>query len=153
MFNFLNFFTLFQRKFFMPEGTIVQGNITSEIKGIIAGLVTGDVNITADVVIKETGTVNGSVKGKNVVIRGKIKGDVRSEGKVYALKNAEVHGNIFAGESIIDKESVVKGKISQLHTNTSGATTVTSDKPSTEYTPAPRAEKTSQPDDAAQSWF
>lgn len=106
---------LFERRFYVPKETTVQGNIMSEIKGIIGGIIIGDMNINADIVIKRSGTVNGNIHAKNVLIKGKVNGNVYCEGRVHVYKNAEVDGNIFAAESIIDKESIVKGKLSQLH--------------------------------------
>ena len=150
----MNLLSLFERKFHMPEKTTIQGNITSEIKGIIGGMVIGDININADLVIKTTGTVNGNVHAKNVLIKGRVYGNVYSEGKVYAYKNSEVEGDIFATESIIDKESVVKGKISQLHQANTSATTIPSEpvKRIPEITTI-HIEKNQQSDSSSQNWF
>lgn len=111
----MNLPSLFERRFHVPKETTVQGNIMSEIKGIIGGIIIGDMNINADIVIKRSGTVNGNIHAKNVLIKGKVNGNVYCEGRVYVYKNAEVDGDIFATESIIDKESIVKGRLSQLH--------------------------------------
>lgn len=111
----MNLPSLLERKFYVPEETAVHGNIMSEIKGIIGGRVIGDINVNAALVIKKSGTVNGNIHAKNVLIKGKVNGNVYCEGRVHVYKNAEVDGNIFAAESIIDKESIVKGKLSQLH--------------------------------------
>jgi cytoskeletal protein CcmA (bactofilin family) len=111
----MNLLTLLERKFYLPEKTTVHGNIMSEIKGLIEGVVIGDINFNADLIIKKGGTVNGNIHAKNVLVKGRVNGNIYCEGRVTVYKNAEVDGNIFATESIIDKESIVKGKLSQLH--------------------------------------
>ncbi|MFZ5996085.1 MAG: bactofilin family protein [Nitrospirota bacterium] len=74
-------------------------------------------NITADwVVIGEKGTVNGDIIAKNVVIGGKLSGNIKAEELVEIKQSGQIYGEIvsrklsiaegatFEGRSLVQKE-------------------------------------------------
>ncbi len=109
---------LYWRSFYISRQTIISGNISSDGDGNIAGVVNGDITIRKTLTVEKSGLLNGDVYARKVIVKGIIKGNVYCEEKIYTLKNAEVHGNIFAREATIDKESIVKGSISQIRQKT-----------------------------------
>ena len=152
----MNLLSLFERKFYVPLKTTINGNVNSAVNAVIAGTIVGDVKIEADLIILKNGTIQGTVRANNVVVKGKVFGDIHCEGKVNIHANAEVQGNIFATESIIDKGSVVIGKISQLHT--AEANLIITQPPEHFKTSAEttniKVQKSNQSSDSsAESWF
>ncbi|MFT4153103.1 bactofilin family protein [Parafilimonas sp.] len=103
------------RTFYISKNTTINGNISAEDDGKIAGTVNGDIIANNTLTIGRNGILNGNAYAKKIVVKGMVKGNLYCEEKVYAHKNAEVHGNIFAREAIIHKGSIIKGAISQVH--------------------------------------
>jgi cytoskeletal protein CcmA (bactofilin family) len=111
----MNLLMLLKPHFYISKGTTVNGSISSDNSGSVNGTVNGDVTAHAQLTIERNGIINGDVLAKNVVVKGKIKGNIYCNGKVLMSKNGEVHGHIYAGEATIDKESLLKGGMAQLH--------------------------------------
>jgi cytoskeletal protein CcmA (bactofilin family) len=144
--------------FYISPGMVIDGNITSEVTGVIAGIVNGDVQVKSKLVVEKTGEVNGHIKSKSLLLKGTIKGNIYCEGKVCAEKNAVVTGNIFAAESIIDKDSIIKGVITQLNTqgpakSQTSAKYLQAEKETKNNTPAIIVSEQIKPEEPPQNWF
>ena len=111
----MNLSLFFRSGFYISKRTVINGNISTNEYGRISGIINGDIESRAHLTIEKNGIINGDVYAKDILIRGKIKGNVQCSGKVYVAKQGEVHGNIYASEVIIDKESLLKGGMAQLH--------------------------------------
>jgi cytoskeletal protein CcmA (bactofilin family) len=111
----MNLLMLLKPHFYISKGTTINGNISSDDSGSIDGIINGDVTVHAQLTVEKKGIINGEVLAKNVVVKGKVKGNIYCNGKVHMSKNGEVNGHIYAGEATIDKESVLKGAMAQLH--------------------------------------
>jgi len=144
--------------FYVSPEMVIEGNIHSAGRGVIAGVVNGDVDVSSKLTIEKTGKVNGQVKCKSLLVKGTIKGNVLCEEKVFTQKTAFIAGNIFAAEVIIDKESTIKGVIAHLNSDQQANNT----KPNEE--PQPEKEKDiiipiiivpdeMRPDEPPQNWF
>lgn len=147
----MNLLFFLRGDFYISKPSVISGNITSAKNGSLAGTVNGDITIRGKLTIEKTGTLNGDVYAKEIVVKGLVKGNIYCEGKVYACKNAEINGNIIAREAMIDKESKVKGAISQIRRK----------KTETESVPEEELAETNMtaianklmPDDPPQNWF
>jgi cytoskeletal protein CcmA (bactofilin family) len=138
--------------FYISKYTVINGNISADRNGNIDGVINGDITIKGELTVERNGILNGDVHAKKIVVKGVIKGNVYCEGKVYACKNAEVHGNIFAEEAIIDKESLIKGAVTQIHQKTNANDDAKQQEQILETNIAVIVNK-SLPDDPPQNWF
>ena len=147
----MNFLMLLKPHFYISKGTTVNGSISSDNSASIDGTINGNVTSHAQVIIEKNGIINGDVLAKNVVVKGKIKGNIYCNGKVLMSKNGEVHGHIYAGEATIDKESLLKGGMAQLHAKEGNEITEQKEA-AVEATAAALANKPVA-DETPQSWF
>lgn len=65
------------------------------INGIVRGNVTADAGSEATVVVSEEGSVAGEIRVPNVVINGRVEGNVYATNRMELAKNAEVKGNVY----------------------------------------------------------
>lgn len=95
----------------------LEGDFKSEGDVTVNGEVSGTVFTEGDLTVGETAIVKANVHGKNVLIAGKVEGDVKSQDKVELKASCKVIGNIetsrieiadgafFGGECIMGKTS------------------------------------------------
>lgn len=82
----------------IAEGTEIKGDIQFTGALHIQGKVIGNVNAASDqgqLVIGETGSVEGEVKAPKIIINGHISGNVHSSEHLELAEKAEVQGNVF----------------------------------------------------------
>lgn len=90
----------------IAEGTIIIGNITSEVGLRIDGEVKGDIKSNGKVVIGKQGKIEGSLMCKNADIEGVFSGKLNIIG-LLTLKSTSV----ITGEVVIEKLAVEPGAI------------------------------------------
>ncbi|MGH2563980.1 MAG: bactofilin family protein [Ginsengibacter sp.] len=144
---------LLNKGFYIPAGIVVTGNFSSDKEGGIEGTINGDVLVKAALIIEKKGIVNGDLHARDLIIKGRVSGNVYCEGRVCVLKDAVVGGNIFASESRVDRFSIVKGVISHLNQKReSPNNTGTVDDASGENL-IPLIPEFIMPDEPPQTWF
>ncbi|HEX5150836.1 MAG TPA: polymer-forming cytoskeletal protein [Parafilimonas sp.] len=111
----MNLLYLIKPGLHVSKQTVIQGNIVTDANSYIAGTIHGDITTQATLIIEKTGVVNGNARAKNVIVKGKIKGNIHSDGKVDAKKKGEIDGQVYAAEVNVDKYSLLKGSIKKLH--------------------------------------
>jgi cytoskeletal protein CcmA (bactofilin family) len=81
----------------------------------IDGRVTGNVHavpgVTAALSISEHGVVEGSVSAPNVVLNGRVRGDIRGSGQVFLGARARVQGNVLYGVIEMALGAEISGKL------------------------------------------
>ena len=99
------------------RSTTIVGKVQSMGRVRIDGRVDGDVDATGDVVIGESGSVQGNIKASSLIIAGTVTGNVDCDGnlsieskgqligdvRVHSLNIAE--GGVFRGRSDMDARS------------------------------------------------
>ncbi len=60
----------------------------------IDGLVTGDVAEADEVIVGETGKIEGDIKAKSVVVAGHVMGNITASNSIKMLPNSRVYGAI-----------------------------------------------------------
>jgi len=94
------------RRFKVPKINTVIGNETRiegnlkfsgglHVDGVIRGNVIANGEGNAALILSEQGVVEGDVKVPNVVLNGKVIGDVHSSERVELAVNAKVTGNLY----------------------------------------------------------
>lgn len=82
----------------IAEGTEIKGDILFTGALHIQGKVIGNISAESDqgqLVIGETGSVEGEIKAPRVIINGHINGNVHSSEHLELAEKAEVQGNVF----------------------------------------------------------
>ncbi|WP_010097968.1 bactofilin family protein [Ornithinibacillus scapharcae] len=101
--------------------TVIEGKITLPNSLRVDGKVIGEIDCSGDVYIGKDAYVEPSIKAKNVVIAGEVKGEVETIEKIQIEAKGKLNGNatsrgiviedggLFSGNSVI-LEAEEKGK-------------------------------------------
>ena len=89
--------------------SLVRGNLTADGPFRIDGWVEGAVESRATIVIGETGAVRGDVTGLEIVVAGKITGNISCSGHLEILATGKVDGDIVAQSIRIETGGVFRG--------------------------------------------
>jgi cytoskeletal protein CcmA (bactofilin family) len=93
----------------ISANTVVEGKVTSEGSVRIDGKLVGDVIAKANAAVGLTGTVDGSVRAKNVAVAGKLKGTVAALEKLILENKSVVKGDIRAARLVVDEGALFDG--------------------------------------------
>ncbi|WP_069649177.1 bactofilin family protein [Caloranaerobacter ferrireducens] len=106
------------------KNTKLEGKI--ECKGTIRldGELTGDLIVEGNVIIGESGKVNGNITCNNVFISGIVKGNVISKEMLRLTNTAKLYGDIQVKTFIVDENAVFEGSCKMEATKTSNETKV-----------------------------
>ncbi len=90
----------------------VTGNVTAAGDLVIDGMVEGTIELgDHNLTIGETASVKADLVAKDVIIAGKVKGNVLGAGKVELRKNSDVEGDITAPRFTMEEGAVLSGKV------------------------------------------
>ncbi len=82
----------------IAANTTVTGDVAFVDQLYVNGKVVGNLRADAEkatVVIADDGCVEGELRVPNVVINGRVDGDVYAKGRLELAKNAQVKGNVY----------------------------------------------------------
>ncbi len=102
------------------KGTVIEGDLKVQNSLRIDGEVKGKIESTDTVVIGKDGSVNGRVHAKNVMLAGRVQGNVSALGKVLLESKASVFGDIKATRLVVDEGATFNGRC-QMKTGDSPA--------------------------------
>lgn len=117
-----NLFPVAVRKeslFIIPKGMIITGSVNTRIPGQIAGTINGNVFAKNKIVVFKEGIINGDISAEELLVYGKITGDVQCSGKMIVQNGAVIKGNIITAEIHMEKDAWVEGSITKLSTESS----------------------------------
>jgi cytoskeletal protein CcmA (bactofilin family) len=96
---------------FIGSNSTFRGEIKSTGALRIDGTVEG--NITADyVILGEKGNIRGDVVAQNVIVGGRIEGNVRSKGIIEIKNKGKIIGDILTPKLSIIEGGVIEGRTS-----------------------------------------
>ena len=101
----------------IAAGTTVKGDISSNGDIRIDGILQGNVQSTAKVVIGANGVVDGDISGQQADIMGKINGTIKVKDLLQLKGGSTVTGNIHASKLQIETNANFNG---QCHMTTAG---------------------------------
>lgn len=88
-------------------------NITGDLSGSsdlrVAGKIKGNISTTGDIVIENSGFVEGTIKTKNATIAGKVNGDIECSEKLVLEGKSLTIGNIKTKLLVIECGAKLKG--------------------------------------------
>lgn len=81
-------------KHYIAEGTELEGKLTVDQNVVIDGKIEGSVEGKQEMIFETKGVMKGSVRAKIIIVKGKIQGNIFSNGKVEILPGGVLEGNI-----------------------------------------------------------
>lgn len=93
----------------LGKSCTLRGDLTADGAFRIDGTIEGSVTSRAAVVIGDSGVVRGSVRGSDIVVAGRIQGDVVCIGHLEILAKGKVEGDIDAQSMRIETGGVFRG--------------------------------------------
>jgi cytoskeletal protein CcmA (bactofilin family) len=101
-------------------GTAVHGNIVASGTVRVDGQVHGEIQTEGDIIVGESGQVNGIVKGRNVTIAGLLEGNVDASGRLHIVSTGRVNGDIVVESLMVEDGAKYKGNC-KMKTDVKGA--------------------------------
>lgn len=98
--------------------TLCEGKIMSETSIRIEGQIQGEVDCAEDVTIGEGGIAQARIHARDVIIAGKVKGDISAKGKIVITRTGELIGNAYVRTIIIEDGGILNGSCSMPSTTT-----------------------------------
>jgi cytoskeletal protein CcmA (bactofilin family) len=95
------------------------------VNGIVKGNIYAQSGSKAVVTISEKGRVRGEIRVPNVIVNGKVFGDIRSDKHIELAAKAEVKGNVYYSMIEMVKGSRVDGHLVHMQDGKQGSTDVT----------------------------
>jgi cytoskeletal protein CcmA (bactofilin family) len=89
--------------------TRVRGRVTGDGDLEVQGLVDGEIAVGGDVTIDAHGMAGGGIRGRRLVVRGAVKGDLHGEEAIVLEEGARVVGDLRAPRVAIGPGALVRG--------------------------------------------
>jgi cytoskeletal protein CcmA (bactofilin family) len=96
---------------YIAEGTTVEGKITGNSSVGIDGVINGEMNISSRVVVGENGEIKGEIRADDVLISGKVTGNIEAKNLFEASPPGQVYGDIKADRVVIEEGVFIDGNI------------------------------------------
>lgn len=78
----------------LGAGTKIDGNINTKGSLRVEGTVVGEIKVEGDLFIGEDAKIKTKVKARNVIVAGKIEGNITAQNKLEILPTGKVAGDI-----------------------------------------------------------
>jgi len=92
------------------EGIAVEaGKIWGRGSVRIDGKFSGSIDITGELILGETGIIDGDIRAGKMLLAGKVTGTVGCEGLLHADQTATIIGDVSACSIMVDEGAVLNG--------------------------------------------
>jgi cytoskeletal protein CcmA (bactofilin family) len=91
-------------------GTTITGNMQCNGDIRIDGILKGNLDAKAKVIIGAEGLIEGDIFGKQADVMGQVNGKINISDLLYLHAKSTVNGDIFAGQLQIDPAAIFNGK-------------------------------------------
>jgi cytoskeletal protein CcmA (bactofilin family) len=105
------------------DGAQINGNLTLVTSIRIDGVVEGNINCAAKLVLGESGKIVGNVLSQNAEIEGNIEGELFIQERLVLKSTARITGNINAQSVVIEEGAIFDGVCKMKGSQNSGAFT------------------------------
>ncbi|WP_027183661.1 bactofilin family protein [Desulfovibrio inopinatus] len=102
---------------FLGAGTTYQGRLDFEGSVRIDGNFQGEVESSGTLVVGKDATIIGQVKVGQLVLSGRLEGDVTAQKKVTMHKTAVFYGNLVTPALVVEDGAVLEGKVTMDFTS------------------------------------
>lgn len=89
--------------------TICEGKIMSEASLRIEGQLQGDIECAGDITIGENAVVHSNIQARDVIVAGKLKGNIHTKGKLIVTSSGVLVGNIDVSSFVIQEGGIFQG--------------------------------------------
>lgn len=96
---------------FIGPNMIIEGTLSGSEPVVIEGSVKGNIKLTADLRVGTKGRIEATVHARNVVLEGKLSGDVSADERVELVASATVDGNIKAPKIVVAEGAKFRGSV------------------------------------------
>lgn len=93
------------------HGGSLEGKVQCDTNLRIEGHFSGEIQCSGTVTIGEQGTAHSTIKAQEVIIAGKVFGDVTADRRLIMTDTGQLHGSILAGSLSISEGSILNGSI------------------------------------------
>ncbi|MNC13411.1 Polymer-forming cytoskeletal [compost metagenome] len=93
------------------HGGNLEGKVQCDTNLRIEGNFSGEIQCQGTVTIGEQSTVLSTIKAKEIIIAGKVYGDVTADHRLTLTETGQLHGNIHAGILSIMEGCVLNGSV------------------------------------------
>ena len=100
----------FEGTFLGPKSSI-EGTVTGSEPMLIEGQVKGAINLSGDLRIGTQARVEAKVHARNVMVEGRLNGDVTADDRVELIASSTVDGNIKAPKIIVAEGARFRGNV------------------------------------------
>ena len=97
---------------YIAPGTKLVGNLTGEGPYIFCGETEGECDIKGPVTVAEGSLWKGSVRATDIVLSGKVEGDVVAKKRVELTGTAHVTGSLRGASIVVAEGAVIEGEVS-----------------------------------------
>ncbi len=94
----------------LGKNAIIDGDFQAEGSVRLDGVVRGNVKVDQLLIVGATGSIEGSVTAKAVIVGGEILGNVEAPEKVELTSTAKILGDITTNAIVIDEHAVFQGR-------------------------------------------
>lgn len=101
------------------KGAVFDGNLTAPETLRIDGTLNGNCECKELLILGVDGQINGDITAQNVIISGKVTGDIFVQAKLELHSTGKVSGNITARSLVIDEDAFFDGRCT-MTTNSTG---------------------------------
>jgi cytoskeletal protein CcmA (bactofilin family) len=91
--------------------TRIRGRVTGAVDLEVQGYVEGEIAVDGDVTVDAHGLVGASVRGRNLLVRGAVRGDLVGDESVLLEAGARVVGDVRAPRVAIAPGALVRGYV------------------------------------------
>ena len=90
--------------------TIDSALLTGKESVRIDGVFIGDVDLDGSLILGETGTIEGRVRAKYIILAGLVRGNVECDGVLHVSSTARINGDIRTASIIVDEGGQLNGR-------------------------------------------
>ena len=97
---------------YLGEDLLIQGTVYTEKKIVVSCTLEGSIHGDQEIIVSETGNVNGKIEGNVVVVAGKINGDMLVHERLEVKSTANLHGEVHvpSGQLLIQEGAYIEGQ-------------------------------------------
>ena len=95
----------------IAPGLVIEGKIEGTGHVRIAGRFKGKVSLKGDLTIEHRAHISGEVRAENVVLKGKVEGNIHATSRVQLLEAGVLIGNLKASSMTVAAGSRMRGKV------------------------------------------
>ena len=99
------------------KGAVFDGNLSAPETVRIDGTLNGNCNCKELLIVGVDGKINGDIISQNVIISGRVDGDIEAKGKLELLSTGKLVGNITARSLVVDEDASFDGRCTMTTNN------------------------------------